>query len=164
MTTWTGSYFSQGTVIKHIPIDYYVNDNKIEGEMKVENMGNNSSGQPFYNVNINGKVTMNTGAVINYTSTRVRTFTNGYTTPAYFLDDEYDIAGTANADVVNGYSYAAESVTPLHAKIGCSYFTKGILNLKKQGQAEWVVDFGDGTCDGKLTATQNGHSYSLVWQ
>lgn len=163
MTIWTGSYFDQGTIIRHIPIDYYVNDNKIEGEMTVENMGTNASGQPFYNVNVDGIVTMNTGAVINYTSTRVRTFTNGYTTPSFFLDDEYAITGTANADIVSGPSYVAETVTPLHVKIGCPYFTQGILDFKKQGQAKWVLDFGDGTCDGNLTATQNGHSYSLVW-
>ncbi|HRO76597.1 MAG TPA: hypothetical protein PLP27_10670 [Crocinitomicaceae bacterium] len=161
MTTWTGSYFDQGTIIKHIPIDYYVDDNKIEGEMVVENMGTNTSGQPFYNVNVNGTATMNTGAVINYTSERVRTFTNGYTTPSFFLDDEYDITGTANADIVSGPSYIAETVTPLHIKIGCPHITKGILDFTKQGQPKWVLDFGDGTCDGKLTATQNGKSYSL---
>src|SRR5699024_1846768 len=67
ITTWTGNYTAQGTIITHTPVNYYVNDNKIEGKMTVENMGKTTQGQPYYNVQIDGVVTMNTGDVINYT-------------------------------------------------------------------------------------------------
>jgi hypothetical protein len=161
ITTWNGSYYNQGTTIKHVPVGYYVNDNKIEGEMTVTNMGNNSSGQPFYNVNINGLATLTTGEIVTYTSTRVRTFTNGYTTQLWFWDDEYDITGTANATVVNGDGYSAVVVQPLHVKVGCAFITKGVLNFTPTGQMVRVIDYGDGTCDAKFTVTINGQTYTI---
>ena len=47
ITTFTGFYHAQGTIITHTPVDYYVNDIKIEGIKTVENMGLNTSGQPY---------------------------------------------------------------------------------------------------------------------
>jgi len=161
ITTWTGSYYSQGSIIKHVPQDYYVNDNKVEGTMTVENMGNNSQTQPYYNININGVVTMSTGEIVNYTSTRVRTFTAGYTTLLWFMDDEYDITGTASATAVNGDGWDATVTSPLHVKVGCPYVTKGVLNFTPTGKDLRVIDYGDGTCDAKFVVTINGNSYTI---
>lgn len=161
ITTWNGSYYNQGTTIKHVPVDYYVNDDKFEGEMVVTNMGNNSSGQPYYNVNINGTATLTTGEIVTYTSTRVRTFTAGYTTQLWFWDDEYDVTGTASATVVNGDGYTCATVQPLHVKVGCAFITKGILNFTPTGQPLYVIDYGDGTCDAKFTVTVNGYTYTI---
>lgn len=161
ITTWTGSYYVQGSVIKHVPDNYYVNDNKFEGEMTVTNMGNNSSNQPYYNVNINGTATLTTGEIVTYTSTRVRTFTAGYNTQLWFMDDEYDIIGTASASVVNGEGYNAVVVQPLHVKVGCPYITKGVLNFTPTNLPLRVIDYGDGTCDYKFTVTINGQTYTI---
>jgi len=159
ITTFTGSYFSQGTVITHTPVDYYVNDNKVEGTKVVTNMGLNGSGQPYYNVEINGTVTMSTGEIINYTSTRVRTFTSGYTTPSIFIDDEYAITLNSNATVTGGDGYEAHTTSPLEVKIGCGYIKKGVLSITPSGKPERIIDYGDGACDATFTITVNGHTY-----
>jgi hypothetical protein len=161
VSTFTGSYFAQGTVITHTPVDYYVNGNKVEGTKIVTNMGNNSSGQPYYNVEIDGVVTMSAGEVINYTSSRVRTFTNGYTTPSVFLDDEYAITLTSNATVSNGDSYEAQTSEALKVKVGCGYIKSGVLSITPVGKPERVIDYGDGTCDATFTITVNGHTYTI---
>ena len=162
ITTWTGnSYYNQGTIIKHTPVDYYVNDNKIEGTKTVENMGNNSSGQPYYNVNINGVATLSSGEIVTYTSTRVRTFTAGYTSQAWFWDDEYDITGSASAVVVNGDSYSATITSPLHFKVGCPYITQGTLDFTPTGKPTRTIDYGSGSCDATFTITVNGHTYTV---
>jgi hypothetical protein len=161
VTTFTGSYFAQGTVITHTPVDYYVNDNKVEGTKVVTNMGLNTSGQPYYNVDVNGTVTMSTGEVINYTSSRVRTFTAGYTTPSVFIDDEYAITLTSNASVTGGDSYEAHTTSPLIVKVGCGYIKKGVLSITPTGKPERVIDYGDGTCDATFTITVNGHTYVI---
>lgn len=159
ITTFTGSYFAQGTVITHTPIDYYVNDNKVEGTKVVTNMGLNTSGQPYYNVEVNGTVTMSSGEIVNYTSSRVRTFTSGYSTPSVFVDDEYAITLNSNATVTNGDSYEAHTTSPLVVKIGCGYIKKGVLSITPTGKPERVIDYGDGTCDATFTITVNGHTY-----
>lgn len=161
VSTFTGSYFAQGTVITHTPVDYYVNDNKVEGTKTVTNMGPNSSGQIYYNVDVDGIVTMSTGEVINYTSSRVRTFTNGYTTPSIFLDDEYAITLTSNATVSNGDSYEAHTTEALKVKVGCGYIKSGVLSITPSGKPERVIDYGDGTCDATFTITVNGRTYTI---
>ena len=159
VTTFTGSYFATGTVMTHTPVDYYVNNNKVEGTKVVTNMGLNTSGQPYYNVDVNGTVTMSTGEIIDYTSSRVRTFTSGYSTPSVFIDDEYEITLTSNATVTNGDSYEAHTTSPLQIKVGCGYIKKGVLSITPTGKPERVIDYGDGTCDATFTITVNGHSY-----
>lgn len=162
MTTWTGSYYNQGTVITHTPIGYYVNDNKVEGTMSVENMGNNGSGQPYYNININGTVTMaNSGAVVTYTSTRVRTFTNGYTTQLNFMDDEYDITGTATGTNQNGDGWTTTVTSAIHVKVGCPFITKGVIDITPTNKPTRTIDYGSGACDASFTITINGYSYTV---
>jgi hypothetical protein len=161
ITTFTGSYYAQGTVITHTPVDYFVNNHKLEGTKTITNMGANANGQPYYNVQINGVATLATGEVVNYTSSRVRTFTAGYNTQLNFWDDEYDITGTANATVVNGDGYQAQTTAPLHIKVGCGYITKGTLEITPTGKPVRVIDYGSGTCDGTFTITVNGNTYTI---
>jgi len=162
VTTFTGSYYAQGTVITHNPVNYYVNNNKVEGTKTVTNMGLNGNGQPYYNVVVDGAVYMATNEVINYVSNRVRTFVAGYDTPLNFWDDEYDITLTSTAEVIGGDSYTAQTTTPLHVKIGCAYVTKGILVVTPQDKPARTIDYGNGTCDGSFTIEVNGTTYTVV--
>lgn len=161
IVSYNGSYYDQGTLITYTPVDYYVNDHHVEGSMTVENMGANSSSQPYYDININGVVTLSTGEVATYTSTRVRTFTAGYTTVLNIFDDEYDVTGTANAQVVNGDSYEAHTTSPLHVKIGCPWVTKGVLVITPTGKPARTIDYGNGDCDGSFTVEIDGHIYTV---
>jgi hypothetical protein len=159
--TYNGSYYNQGTIIKFTPVNYYVNDNKVEGVMTVENMGPNAQSQPFYNVDINGVVTFSTGEIATYVSHQVRTFSVGYSTPLWVYDDEWDVTGTATAQVVNGDGYDAVITNPLHVKLGCPYITKGTLEITPTGKSVRTIDYGQGTCDGTFTIEINGHTYTI---
>ena len=160
VTTFTGKYRDAGTVITHTPVDYYVNDNKIEGSKTVTNMGLNASNQPYFNISVNGSVTMTSGDVFTYTSTRVRTWTAGATT-LIFMDDEYDISGSATASSSNGNGYVSTITTPLHVKVGCGFVTSGVLEFTPTGKALRVIDYGSGTCDNTFTVTVNGNTYTI---
>ena len=160
--SYNGPYYQQGTIIRYTPVNYYVNDHKVEGLMTVENMGANGQGQPYYNVNINGVVTLSTGEIATYISSQVRTFTNGYTTVWNIYDDEWDVTGSATAQVVNGDGYVANITSPLHVKVGCPYITKGTLEITPTGKSMRKIDYGPGTCDGTFTIEINGHTYTIV--
>lgn len=158
---YNGPYYQQGTIIRYTPVNYYVNDIKVEGLMTVENMGVNGSQQPYYNVNINGVVTLTTGEVATYVSSQVRTFTTGYNTVLNIYDDEWDVTGTATAQVVNGDGYVANITSPLHVKIGCPYITKGTLQITPTGKSMRTIDYGSGACDGTFTIEIDGHTYTI---
>jgi len=161
VTTFTGKYRDVGTVITHTPIDYYVNDMKIEGTKTVTNMGNNSNGQPYFNITVNGTVTMTDGDVFTYSSTRVRTWVAGSTTLINWLDDEYDITGSAQASSTNGNGYTASIVTPLHIKVGCAYITSGTLEITPTNKPVRTINYGTGECDNTFTITVNGTTYTI---
>lgn len=162
ITTFTGKYRDVGTVMTHTPVDYYVNDNKIEGTKTVTNMGLNASNQPYFNISVNGTVTMAaTGEVFTYNSSRVRTWTAGSTTFANFYDDEYDITGSATASSTLGNGYTANITSALHIKVGCPYITKGVLDFTPTDKATRTINYGDGTCDNTFTVTVNGVTFTI---
>lgn len=114
VTTFTGQYIATGTIITHTPVDYYVNDIKFEGMKTVQNMGINSNSQPYFNVQIDGVATLTSGEVVDYTSSRVRTWTTGFSTLLNRFDDEYDITGTSEATISTGEGYIGNTTSPIH--------------------------------------------------
>ncbi|MEN9700433.1 MAG: hypothetical protein RLZZ301_1631 [Bacteroidota bacterium] len=161
ITTFTGPYLAQGTILTHTPVDYYVNDIHIEGTKTVENMGLNAANQPYFNVSINGVATFTSGEVLTYVSSRVRTWTSGFNTPFYRFDDEYDISGSASGSYASGTTYIAQITSPVHIKIGCGFPVSGSVELTPSGLPTRYIDYGSGTCDYTFTVTVNGHVYTF---
>jgi hypothetical protein len=161
VTTFTGQYIAPGTIITHTPIDYYVNDVKFEGTKTVQNMGLNSNGQPYFNVQIDGTATLESGEVVDYISTRVRTWTTGFNTLLNRFDDEYDITGTSEATYSSGEGYSGNTTSPIHIKVGCGFPVSGTLNITPKGKPVRQINYGDGTCDYSFTVTVNGYTFTI---
>jgi hypothetical protein len=161
ITTFTGQYIAPGTIITHTPVDYYVNDVKYEGTKTVQNMGLNASGQPFFNVQIDGTATLESGEVVDYTSTRVRTWTTGFNTLLNRFDDEYDITGTSEASFSSGEGYTGNTTSPIHIKVGCGFPVSGTLDITPTGKPVRQINYGDGTCDYSFTVTVSGYTFTI---
>jgi hypothetical protein len=161
ITTFTGQYIAPGTIITHTPVDYYVNDVKYEGTKTVQNMGLNASGQPFFNVQIDGTATLESGEVVDYTSTRVRTWTTGFNTLLNRFDDEYDITGTSEASFSRGEGYTGNTTSPIHIKVGCGFPVSGTLDITPTGKPVRQINYGDGTCDYSFTVTVSGYTFTI---
>lgn len=161
ITTFTGAYASPGTVITHTTDNYYVNDIKYDGTKTVTNVGLNNNGQPHFNVQINGTATMTTGEVVQYTSSRIRTWTQGYATLLNYMDDEYDITGTTNATYSSGGGYSSQTITPIHLKVGCAFPVSGKLAITPSSKPVRTIDYGSGTCDYTFTVTVNGYTFTI---
>jgi hypothetical protein len=161
ITTFTGQYIAPGTIITHTPVDYYVNDIKYEGTKTVQNMGLNSNNQPYFNVQIDGTATLESGEVVDYTSTRVRTWTTGFNTLLNRFDDEYDITGTSEASFSSGEGYTGNTTSPIHIKIGCGFPVSGTLDITPTGKPVRQINYGDGTCDYSFTVTVSGYTFTI---
>lgn len=161
VTTFTGQYIAPGTVITHTPVDYYVNDIKYDGSKTVTNMGLNGTGQPYFNVQIDGTATKTDGEVVTYTSTRVRTWVQGFTTPTDRFDDQYSISGNATGSFSNGGGYTAQITNPLLVKVGCPFPISGTLEMTPINKPVRTIDYGQGTCDYSFTVTVNGVTYNF---
>lgn len=161
VTTFTGQYIAPGTIITHTPVDYYVNDVKYEGTKTVQNMGLNSNSQPYFNVQIDGTATLESGEVVDYTSTRVRTWTTGFNTLLNRFDDEYDITGTSEATFSSGEGYTGNTTSPIHIKVGCGFPVSGTLDITPTGKPVRQINYGDGTCDYSFTVTVSGYTFTI---
>ena len=161
ITTFTGQYIALGTIITHTPVDYYVNDIKYEGTKTVQNMGLNSNNQPYFNVQIDGTATLESGEVVDYNSTRVRTWTTGFNTLLNRFDDEYDITGTSEATFSSGDGYTGNTTSPIHVKVGCGFPVSGTLDITPTGKPVRQINYGDGTCDYSFTVTVSGYTFTI---
>lgn len=161
ITTFTGQYIAPGTIITHTPVDYYVNDVKFEGTKTVQNMGTNANGQPYFNVQIDGTATLETGEVVDYISTRVRTWTTGFNTLLNRFDDEYDITGTCEGSFSSGEGYSGNTTSPIHIKVGCGFPVSGTLDITPTGKPVRQINYGDGTCDYSFTVTVSGYTFTI---
>ena len=161
ITTYTGPYLATGTVITHTPEEYYVNNIYIQGTKTVQNMGLNTSSQPYYQVEINGSATDPSADVLTYSSSRVRTWITGFNTLMDRFDDEYDITGTATGTFSNGGVYTSQTVAPIRIKVGCGFPVSGELQITPLDRPMRTINYGDGTCDYTFTVTVNGQTFTV---
>jgi hypothetical protein len=152
--TYTGKYRDSGSV-HTIGFDgYYVNDNAVLGGRTVTNMGKNSSGQTYFNVNVNGMIILTTGDTISHVASRVRTWTAGESTFG-LSDDEYTITGSGTNTRRNGKVVNYSINIPLTIALNCHWIKQGSIDFTPSGatSVKRTIDFGSGSCDNQATVT-----------
>ena len=160
----TGKYRSTGTMISVTTQDYYVNDNKIEGTKTITNLGQNSSGNTEFSVEIaNAQITYPDGDITTYQSSRVREWVIGEATDGLLgiFDDEYDITGTASGVDRTGRAYDMTITSPLRSAILCKWIKQGTVEIQPEDLLLRTVDFGNGDCDAMVTVEVNGNVYTF---
>lgn len=154
--SWTGKYRQTGTIITIGFLNFYQNDNKVEGSKVITNGGLNNEGKTFFTIVVTGKITNPDGRSHTWNSNRTRTWKAGEGT-VNRLDDVYEISGTTSGINRNGLSYIAEITKNLNVELGCIWrITSGTIQLTPEGKAIRTVDFGNGACDRLITITING--------
>lgn len=135
--------------------NYFVNDNQVTGSKSVTNMGNNSSGQPYFNITVNGSVILsNNRGTVSETSTRTRTWTAGYDTPSDFTDDVYQVTGSGTLIRANGNKINVEITSPLTMASGCRWIEAGTVKFTLPNGLSRTLDYGDSpVCDDMATLT-----------
>lgn len=161
LVTFTGPYRAVGTVITITPQDYYVNDHKVEGSKTVTNLGPNTDGHTQFAIAVNGTITApNNAWTSTHTASRVRTWIQGEETLTPW-DDVYLITGNGSGTNRNGVPYTLTITQALRVEVGCWHVVSGKLEITPQGLATRYVDFGNGSCDGTVTVTVNGFTFTF---
>jgi hypothetical protein len=160
--TYNGHYRDSGYAHAIGFNNYFVNDNQVTGTKTVTNMGHNSSGQPYYNVSVNGSIILaNNNGTISWTSTRTRTWVAGYNTTQW-ADDVYNITGSASVTRANGNTFSLNITSPLVIALNCHWIEQGTVQITRQNGNIRTLDYGNGTCDALATFTVNGHTYNIT--
>ena len=154
IVTHTGNYFDDGSVKTITFLDFYRNDNRLQGTRVVTNKGLNSSGNRHWEVvETDMIITKADGKIHTWNSTRNREMLSGSATPYVWLDDEYQITGGASGVNQNGINYTSTITTPLHRNMNCKWIDKGIIEFENDKGAKRTIDYGNGLCDAIATVT-----------
>ena len=160
--SWTGKYREMGTSINISFIDFYQNDNHIEGTKSVTNNGRNLKDQLNFTIVVNGKITAINGQSHTWNSNKLRVWVAGESTTTW-NDDVYEISGTTTGTNRNGISYTAVTTKPIRVDLSCQFrFVSGIVELTPEGRSVRTIDFGNGACDNQVTITVNGKSHVIT--
>jgi hypothetical protein len=158
----TGGHYADSGHSHTITFDnFYLNDNKITGYKTVTNMGHNSAGQPYFNITVNGTITRTTGATIAQNSTRVRTWTAGYSTTgsvAALADDVYSITGTGTLVRTSATGTVTtlnvNTTSPLIVATACQWIQAGTISFTSGTGATRTLNYGTTpVCDDQATLT-----------
>jgi len=178
--SFNGAYRDSGTVITITATEannYYVSypdDStrwiKVTGTHTVTNRGHNSNGHLTFDVNVDGKLHINTGSDMTWNSQRVREWVSGESTGTP-LDDQYSITGNATGISFEGvhFTVSIDQSNPLFVDLTCfaqhlysCKITKGKFSLTPANKPTRYIDFGTGACDNKATVTVNNVSFEIL--
>jgi len=164
IVTWPVGYHyrDSGIVIHTYTSGYTVNGNTHQYSKWVTNIGRVNG---YYTFDINDTATITfpklNNETISWTSSRVRTWTQGYNTPLLFWNTIYSITGSASGTDKKGIPFTVNITSPIIANFGCIYIiTGGTYDVQPQGKAERVISFVGG-CSGNATCTINGITYTF---
>lgn len=150
--TITNKLFVPGASLTIAQQDFYVNGNKIEGEMVLTNTTENAV--PSFSKTItNGKITFADARYFTFSSSRKWKMAEGMATPLVMSDDVWEIyEGNQNIERSNGTYFTSIVKTSLIKKNSCHNIVKGSVYLKGS-KIDGTLDFGNGDCDNQATFT-----------
>lgn len=142
-TNWYGQPDSEHTATF---TNYYHNEYKVEGTHVVTNLGENEDGHLRYSVVIeDGKITTQTGAVIEYQENSTRTWIAGNDTSLYIWDDEYLLDGSQNGTSSAGLGYTLSVEDPLHFVLYPRNIESGVLYVDIADIKDIKIDYTNST-------------------
>ncbi len=142
--------------------NYYVNGVKLEGHYALANTSPNANSRTFVDTITNAKATTPDGKVCTWEATRSSVQTGGFST-LIISDDEYTGQAVSSGVGFNGNPWDAVSKDILW-KLNCRYLSSGIVTIHSNNDpTPVIVDFGDGTCDNKYTATYDVYKFDLLF-
>ena len=121
------------------------------------------NGHPQVKINVNMIVTAPNGTTFTRIGERTREFTAGYDTPTNLTDDSFLITGTWSTTVsVTKMASVAKIETPIAVTADCQYISSGIISYLREDGEYLSMDYGDGTCDNKVSFSQNGYTGEAI--
>lgn len=151
---------SIGSVITLSMDTFFVGAIQFEGTTTFTRTGANT----FHKEVVNGKCTKG-GTVpwtILYAATRDITINSGSTVSS---DPQIiTLSGSNSGTDRNGTTWTSTITTPMVRDLGCTWITKGVVEISPAGKSTRIIDFGDGTCDSHATITIDGNTFEFTMQ
>ncbi|MFN3998852.1 hypothetical protein [Algoriphagus sp.] len=165
IVTYTGRYWTPGSVITTTFENFYVNDRKIEGIRVVKNEGFNER-EKFFSF----RITMERGK-ITWPDRTFRTVESRHVRHIFLPNGDrgivYKVLGGSKGKNRMGNDYLIEIKSPLIymercIRSGIRVPSAGILSLKIPSREEMIIDFGREVCNMEVTITRGGETKTIT--
>jgi hypothetical protein len=163
--TYAGKRWVPGSSVNLRLVGYYRNDAHVEGNLTLTTqLSTDSLHLQFHSVLDSGKVTFGDGKTITRTHNLTREWLRSQVSP---INDEWVTLkdGTAAGTTKNGTTYSMLITKSLIEKVACRaekvFIPISGTKMVTVGNAQYTVDYGDGTCDNIITVTLNGKSKQI---
>lgn len=157
--TFSGYITETGSTMTIERINYYINDNKVEGKITYKNT---TLTVPQWTRTVtDGIFTDTKGNVYQNAGSHTIKQTEG-TETLTLTDNTYEmIEGNHTVTNQNGGKITLAVTEPLVKKFSCDYVSKGKLKVEST-ILKGTIDYGTGDCDNKGTYTQNGIVFPIT--
>lgn len=139
--------------------DFYINDSKITGEIKIEYLGVEGLHPKYKQTATNMTISLPEEKQISWSGSREVKWLSGFLTRQNRNDDKIEINSSYTSNNRNGESYASKGEN-LIKDFSCEFpqIIAGKITIKKLDteESELIIDFGNEECDADYTITQNG--------
>ena len=160
--TYTGPRFAVGSKIITTFTNFFIGGVKVEGTHTLTNVTPTNQAYPRFNVVItDGKLTFLNGKTV----TRTQNFTHEWQRATNPLEDKWVLltGGTAAGTTREGAEYLMSVTKDLVYSRPCQISNKTFIAVSGEktfvsGNKQITINYGDGTCDNKVTITINGKS------
>ncbi len=138
-------------------VNFFFNEIGVEGTRRLENTTATDTERQFTVTLTGGKLDFGDGNFVTRDASWVRTW--------YVGEGEVKLSGSASGININGFDYSTtvSPNTPLLFLRACPFRVpvSGIKTLVV-GDRQATIDYGDGTCDRKITVTVNGETREIT--
>ncbi len=159
---YTGDYWDDGIEVTYTFDDYFVDNNQITGVKTMTRVANNEDGHRESYAKVEGTIILaDIEGTIKWSSELTREVIMGSNTLRR-TDDVYQLSGYSSGTTRDGDDYSATITSPLVRRLdfGCRRnYVEGVLEITQTDGDEYVIDYGNGTCDRFATVTVNGLEY-----
>lgn len=155
--TFSGPVTETGSTMTIERIDYYINDNKVEGKITYQNT--TTSAPQWTRTVTNGKFTDTKGNVYQNSGSHTIKQTAGTSTLS-LQDDTYEMIEGNHTVTGNNGKLILTVIESIVKKYSCDYVSKGKLKVESS-LLNGTIDYGTGDCDNKATYTQNGIEFPI---
>lgn len=165
IVTYTGRYWSPGSVITSTFENFYIDDRKIEGVRVITNQGFNENDKFF-----TFKIVME-GGKITWPDGTFRTFESRHVKRVFLPNGDrgviYKISGGSKGINRNGNEYIVEITTPLLfsercIRSGIRTPSAGVMIIRVKSKDEIKIDFGTAACDREVTITRGSETKTVT--
>lgn len=157
---FTNNFSASTRTISYSFDNFYHNDRHVEGNRTVVRTIL-ANGHPQATIDMNLTITNPAGGVYTRVGTRVREFTEGYSTPFIIADNVFSITGTWTTTLPNGMMHIATITSPVIRKMDCLFRVQGTISFTRNNNLA-ILDFGNGDCDNLATITVNGIVRNII--